>query len=186
MKQKYSIYQIAFIAVLAALVFVATRLYIPLGSSRVQLGNAVCLLAGLLLGPVPGGLAAGIGCLLFDLTHGYDLIQCAITFVSKFAMAYVAGKIAFGAGKNAADHKRNVVACVVGAWTYVALYMLKTFIYQRFVYGFPADAVWVTMGAKFPASAINAVAAMIVAPILYTAIAAALKSSGLLERMRTA
>ena len=43
--------------------------------------------------------------------------------------------------------------------------MLKTFIYQRFIYGFPVDAVGVTMLSKLPASLLNAVAAMIAAPM---------------------
>ena len=68
--------------------------------------------------------------------------------------------------------------------SYVALYMLKTYIFQRFVHGYPLDAVVVTMGSKLPASLINAVFAMIVAPILYAAIAPALRRRGLLEKLR--
>lgn len=56
--------------------------------------------------------------------------------------------------------------------------MLKTYIFQRFVHGYPLDAVVVTMGSKLPASLINAVFAMIVAPILYAAIAPALQPPG--------
>ena len=62
--------------------------------------------------------------------------------------------------------------------------MLKTFVYQKFVYGFPAETVWATMLSKLPGSLINAVVAMIVAPILYTAISGALERGGLLRKMR--
>lgn len=81
-------------------------------------------------------------------------------------------------------HARLVVGSVVGALSYVALYMLKTYIFQRFVHGYPLDAVVVTMAGKLPASLINAVFAMIVAPILYAAIAPQLRRKGMLEKLR--
>ena len=172
-------------AMLAALVCVVTLYRFPLLGSKVHLANAMCLLSGLLMGGIPGGLAAGFGSALYDaLWGGYDLIQVVITFVSKFLMAWVCAKIAFAGGKEAKNHGLNIAACIVGALTYVALYMLKTFIYQRFIYGFPVDAVWVTMLGKLPASLINAVAAMIAAPILYTALRPALERAGQLRKMR--
>ena len=185
MKKSLSTTKIAFIAMLAALVYVVTLFRFPLLGSKVHLGNAVCLLSGLLMGPFAGGLAAGLGSALNDvLAGGYDFIQCAITFVSKFAMAWVCGKIAFAGGREAKNHGQNVAAAVIGALTYVALYMLKTFVYQKFVYGYPADAVLVTMGSKLPGSLINAVAAFIVAPIFYTGLRPALDRAGLLKKLR--
>ena len=185
MRQKWSIQKIVYIAVLAAIVCVVTLFRFPLLGSRVHFANAMCLLSGLLMGPVAGGLAAGFGSALYDgLLGGYDLIQCAITFGSKFAMAWVCGKIAFANGGEARFHGRNIVACVVGALTYVALYMLKTFVYQMFVYGYPMETVLLTMGSKLPASLINAVAAMIAAPIIYTALSLALDRAGILKKMR--
>ena len=147
---------------------------------------AMCLLSGMLFGPVLGGLAAGFGSMLYDaLFGGYDLINCLITFVSKFLMAAICAWIAFGGKEDGkGKHARLVVGSVIGALSYVALYMLKTYIFQRFVHGYPLDAVVVTMGSKLPASLINAVFAMIVAPILYAAIAPALRRRGLLEKLR--
>ena len=185
MKKTMSATKIAFVAVLAALVYVVTIFRFPLLGSKVHLGNAVCLLSGLLMGPGAGGLAAGLGSALNDsLYGGYDFIQSAITFVSKFAMAWVCGKIAFARGREAKSHGQNIAAAVIGALTYVALYMLKTFIYQKFVYGYPAAAVLVTMGSKLPGSLINAVAAFIVAPIFYTGLRPALDRAGLLKKLR--
>lgn len=183
MKEKVSIHRIVYVALLAALVYVGTMISFPLLGSKVRLANPVSLLGSLLLGPVFGGLASGFGSFIYDIQTGYGF-ESIITFVSKFIMAWVAGKIAFSGGHAADDHKRNVVACVAGAWTYVALYMLKTYVFQRFVYGYPLNTVWATMLSKLPASAINAVAAMIIAPILYTALRPALKSTGQLDAMR--
>ena len=185
MKKTISTRRLAFIAMLAALVYVVTLFRFPLLGSKVHLGNAVCLLSGLLMGPVAGGLAAGFGSALNDaLAGGYDIIQCGITFTSKFAMAWVCGKIAFAGGREAEKHTRNVAAAVIGALTYVALYMLKTYIYQRFVYGYPMDAVWVTMGSKLPGSLINAAAAIVTAPIFHAGLRQPLERAGLLQKLR--
>lgn len=183
MQVKLTTRKIIYVALLTALVYVATMIAFPLLGSKVRLANPVSLLGSLLMGPVLGGLASGLGSLIYDIQTGYGF-EGIITFVSKFIMAWVCGKIAFSGGHAADDHKRNVIACVAGAWTYVALYMLKTFVMQRFVAGVPMDGVWAAMAGKFPASAINAVAAMVIAPILYTALRPALKSTGQLDAMR--
>ena len=185
MKKGMSVTKIVFIAMLAAVVCVVTFFRFPLLGSKVHFANTMCLLSGLLMGPVGGGLAAGFGSALYDaLWGGYDIIQCLITFVSKFIMAWLCAKIAFSGGREAKNHGWNVAACIIGALSYVALYMLKTFVYQRFIYGFPADAVWATMLSKLPASVLNAVAAMIAAPILYAALRPALEKAGQLRKMR--
>lgn len=183
MKQDLTTKRIVYTALMAALVYVATMIAFPLLGSKVRLANSVSLLGSLLLGPVLGGLSSGLGSLIYDIQTGYGM-ESIITFVSKFIMAWVCGMIAFSGGHKADDHRRNVIACTLGAWTYVALYMLKTYIFQRFVYGYPFNAVWATMMSKFPASAINAVAAMVIAPILYAAICPALKSAGQLGAMQ--
>lgn len=197
-EKKNSVYRLVFVAMMAAVVCVVTLIYFPLLGSKVRFANAMCLLSGLLLGPVNGGLAAGLGSALYDaLWGGYDPAQCAITFVSKFAMAAVCALLAgtFRGGKSAsaaedaapsskAETLRLILACWVGAFSYVALYMLKTFVYQAFVYGYPMDAVWATMLSKLPASTINAVFAALVTPAFYAALRVALKRAGILDRLR--
>ena len=185
MKQKsaFSTYRIVFIAVMAAIVCVVTFFRFPLLGSKGHLANAMCLLSGLLFGPVGGGLAAGLGSGLYDvLFGGYDVVQGLITFVSKFLMAFICALIA-GTHKGKFNHLRVIVASVVGAVSYVLLYMLKTFIYQRFVYGYPMETTWATMLSKLPASAINAVVGIVVSVILFFAMSPALKKAGLFEKI---
>lgn len=185
MKKTFSLTKLVFIAMLAAVVCVVTLYRFPLLGSKVHFANAMCLLSGLLMGPVAGGLAAGLGSALYDaLLGGYGALDCMVTFVSKFAMAWVCAKIAFAGGREAKAHKQNIVASVIGALTYVALYMLKTFLFQKFLYGYPAETVWATMLSKLPGSLINAVVAMIAAPIIYTALSRALDHGGLLKKIR--
>ena len=174
-KSEIQLTRIVFGAVLAALVFVVTLFRFPLLGSKVHFANAVCLLSGLLLGPVWGGFAAGLGSALYDLAlYNEGIINLLITFVSKFAMAFVCGLIAGRRnGGKAQPVVRVVIACVVGALTYVALYMVKTAIY-----GAIAGNAWAAMASKFPASIINAAAAMVAAPIFYHAVIPALKAGG--------
>ena len=130
-----------------------------------------------------GGLAAGLGSGLYDvLFGGYDIIQGLITFVSKFLMAAICAWIA-GTHKGKLNHLRVVVAAVIGALSYVLLYMLKTFVYQRFVYGYPMETTWATMLSKLPASVINAAVGIVVSLVLFFAMSPALKKAGLLEKL---
>ena len=184
MKKKFSLVQIVYIGVMAALVCAVTFFRFPLLGSKVHFANAMCLLSGLLMGGIPGGLAAGFGSALYDaLWGGYDLIQVLITFVSKFLMAWVCAKIAFAGNRQAKNHSWNIAACVIGALTYVALYMLKTFVFGQLVDGLTYDAVVTKMLTKLPGSLMNAAFAFIVAPILLGALKPALKKAGLYEKL---
>lgn len=199
-KPYFTTYRIVFIAVMAAVIYVLTLFRIPLGESKVHFANAACLLAGLLFGPVSGGLAAGIGSGLYDLLGGgYGLDEALITGVSKFVMAFLCGLIAgpvraqdpAAGGKSFSgiyrellhSSPRIVLGSVIGALSYVALYMLKTFVYRRFIYGYTMEATLATMAAKLPASLINAVFAMVVAPVLCAALLPPLKKAGALDRL---
>ena len=183
--QDTRVYRLTFVAILAALVYVVTMFRFPLLGSKVHFANAVCLLAGMLMGPVPGGLAAGLGSALYDaLAGGYDLVNVLITFASKFAMAWVCGIIVWPHGQPRDDYPRLLAAAVAGSLTYVALYMLKTFAFQRWVYGYPLDAVWATMVSKLIPSLINAGLSIAAAPIFHRALLTPLHKAGVLSRMR--
>ena len=172
------IFDIVFVGVLAAMVYVVTLFRFPLGESKVHFANAVCLLAGMLLGPTLGGLAAGLGSAIYDA-----FINVLITFVSKFAMAWVCGKMMDALQKGRHRIDRTLLASVAGALSYVALYMLKTYIYNRFVYGYPMDAVKVTMIGKLIPSLINAAVAVVAAPIFFHAVLPALRAGGVLQKI---
>ena len=182
--------RIVFGAVMAAIICVITLFRIPLGQSKVHFANAMCLLAGLLLGPVTGGLSAGLGSALYDvLFGGYGPLDAAITFVSKFAMAWVAAVLFRAFMKKYRDPAAKetvlplVISCVIGALTYVALYMLKTWIFKMYVEPVPADTIPGVMIAKLGPSLINAAFAIVVAPIFYHAVLPALKSTGIYRQL---
>ena len=116
-KQHISIYNIAFAGVMAAIIYVLTMFRFPSFGSKVHFANAMCLLAGLLFGPLGGGLAAGIGSALYDLlVGGYGVVEALITFVMKFLMAFICAKIA-GADGRTVKHSRIMTGCVTGLLT---------------------------------------------------------------------
>ncbi|MBQ6254954.1 MAG: ECF transporter S component [Clostridia bacterium] len=175
-KQDVKVVELVFVGVLAAMVYVVTLFRFPLLGSKVHFANAVCLLGGMLLGPWLGGIAAGLGSALYDAFTGYDFLNVMITFVSKFAMAWVCGAIMHKTGKGKLRIDRTVLSAVAGALTYVALYMLKSYIT-----GAIAGNGWGVVSTKFPAAILNAAAAIVAAPIFYHAVLPALKGGGLLK-----
>ena len=76
---------------------------------------------------------------------------------------------------------KTLIACITGSLTYVVLYMLKTYVYQRWVYLYPLEAVGATMISKLIPSLINALFAVIAAPLLFHALYPALRSIGVIK-----
>ena len=179
MKNRDAVTRLVFAAVLAAMVYVVTLFRFPLLGSKVHFANAVCLLCGLLLGPVQGGLAAGLGSFLYDLTlYNEGILNLLITFVSKFAMAWVTGMLFHAFGEKRNRPLQLIIASICGALSYVALYMVKTA-----VYGAIAGNAMAAVVSKFPASIINAGVAIVAAPLFYLAVRPALRSAGILKQL---
>ena len=119
-KKAFSLYDIVMIGLMAAVVFVVTmflsiRIPTPTGTTMIKLANAFVLLCGLLLGPVRGGLAAGIGSMIFDLMTPEYAPEAWITFLRFFLMAWLCGVIAYAGAAAAKKFARNLVACLAGA-----------------------------------------------------------------------
>ena len=97
MKQESKwIYRVTLTAVFAALVFVSSMISVPIpvaigDVTRIHLGNIFCLLSGFVLGPVGGGLAAGLGSALYDMTNPAYIASAPFTFAFKFMLAAVCG-----------------------------------------------------------------------------------------------
>ena len=179
-------FKICFIGLMAAIVFVVNYFRIPFMGTQLHMTNALCVLCGLLFGPSAGFLAAGIGSGLYDIVAGWGA-ECVITFINKGAIALVAGLIGYHAARrdtpSAADHAKIILGSILGALSYVALYMLKTFVFGQLIDGLTHDAVVTKMLTKLPGSLMNAAFAFIVAPILLGALKPALKKAGLYDKL---
>lgn len=162
--------KLVYVALFTALVYIFSRFFqipvvTPFGQTRFHLGNVFCLLAGILMGPGFGGLAAGLGSALFDLFDPVYFTSAPITFVTKFALAFVAGAI-YKKRRELVDKKRLAFAAILGQLTYVFLYLLKTYITNKFVMGFTNEAVMAELIPKAGVSLFNALISVIIAFIL--------------------
>ncbi len=180
MNQKITTKRIAMAGLLAALTAVGSglRLTVPadlVGTSSIHLGNIFCALSGILLGPSLGGLAAGLGSAIYDMTNPIYISECWLTFLMKGGYALAAG-LTFKYLK-VGEYLRDLIATTAGALTYALLYLGKTFLKGVIVSGLTANAAFIATGSKLPATVFNMAVAIVVAPILASAIRKALKQN---------
>ena len=180
MNQKISTKRIAMAGLLAALTCVgpAMRITVPadlVGTSSIHLGNIFCALSGLLLGPGMGGLAAGLGSAIYDMTNPLYIGEAWLTFLMKGAYGLAAGLVF--KHLKLREFLRDLLGTTAGALTYAVLYLGKTFVKAVIVSGLTTDAALIATAAKLPATTFNMVVAMVVAPILSKAIRKALEQN---------
>ena len=183
MKKKFSTKQIVLVGLLAALTVVGSGLRIKVpsaiaGTSAFHLGNIMCALSGILLGPWLGGLAAGLGSAIYDMFDPVYIAECWLTFLMKGAYGLVVGLV-FSAGKNNWNYLKATLSSAAGAATYAVLYLVKSYFKAILVQGVAASGAWLAVVDKLPATIFNAVVAIIFAPMLATAIRTALKKNHL-------
>lgn len=173
-KKKITVREITLVGLMAAMVFVASQLSIPIptaiGNTRIHLGNVLCLLSGLLLGPAGGGLSAGIGSALYDLTNPAYVTSAPSTFVFKFLMAWVCG-ILYRLWKNKGKTVLySAIAGAAGAVTYVILYLGKSFFESYIFLQMPLEGVMLSIVQKGSVSLVNGIIAVIISVPLSMAI----------------
>ena len=146
-------------ALFAALSCVATmsiRIPTPGTSGYIHPGDAIVILSGVILGPVWGFLAGGIGSALSDLIGGY-FIYVPITFVIKGLVALAAGLLYQKVGKN---QKSRYIAVILGGVADIILVAGGYFVCEFFIYGAGA-------AASIPANIIQGVGGLVISCILY-------------------
>ena len=187
-KNRFTLYRIVIIGLMAAMVFVCTmflgiRIPTPTGTTQLKTANAICLLTGLLFGGWTGGLAAGIGSALFDLTYPEWAAGAWLTFLFFFAMGAICGGIAHAGGKAGQSRPRNWLATICGAGAYWLLYIGKSIVVLMMSGSVFSAAVIATV-PKMITSGINAVFAVVVANLLAALLRPKLESAGVFEALR--
>lgn len=92
-KKRKIIYYMVLIAMFSALSFVGTYVSIPIGISKMHLGNLFSIIGGLLCGGLVGGISGALGMGLNDIFSGYGPDTIIRTFVVKFIVGFFAGFI---------------------------------------------------------------------------------------------
>ena len=135
-------------ALLAALCLLLTRVVtIPAPTGYVNLGDCAVLLSAWMLGPIWGGMAAGIGTMLADVLSGYASYAPA-TFLIKFAMAVIAALIF-----RTLEQRQRLAAHIVGAVSAEVLMIAGYYIFESVCLGVGAAAA-----ASVPANVVQGVA----------------------------
>lgn len=146
-------------ALFAALSCVATmsiRIPTPGTGGYIHPGDAIVILSGVILGPVWGFFAGGIGSALSDLIGGY-FVYVPITFVIKGLVALAAGLLYQKVGKS---QKSRYAAVVLGGVADIILVAGGYFICEYFIYGAGA-------AASIPANIIQGIGGLVISCILY-------------------
>ena len=179
-KQPISTKKTVLTAMMAALTIVgsAIRVTMPIdiaGTTAFHLGNIMCALSGILLGPWLGGLAAGLGSFLYDMTNPAYISDAWITFLTKGAYGLFPGLVMLLWKGNWGVIKAGIAASS-GAIVYAAAYLYKTYYWNGILKeGLAPAAAMLTVYSKIPATVFNAAVAVIFAPILAVAIRKALE-----------
>lgn len=157
--KKSNIQKLTVAALFAAIICVATfviKIPTPGTGGYIHLGDAFVILCGIFLGPVYGGLAAGIGSALSDLFGGY-FVYVPITFAIK---GIVAVAVYFTYSKLSNVIKNSIIRCIIGGIVLIILMPLGYFICEYFIYG--AGAV-----ASIPANILQGVSGLIISTALF-------------------
>ena len=129
--------KIASSALLAALIFIATRfISIPLPAvGYVNLGDGLVILAGWMLSPGYGFLAAGIGSAISDVLSPF-VIYAPATFVIKGLMAVIVHFVF-----KVLKQKNKIVAGIAGSLIAELVMVSGYLLFESVMYGFKTAAV---------------------------------------------
>lgn len=184
-KDRFSVQKLALLGMMTALVFASNyaRIVMPIaigGNTAFTLANILCCMSGLVLGPA-GGLAAGLGSAIYDLTFPAYAAECWITFITKGTMGLVAGlAVKKALSEDKLTYPKALAGAALGCAAYYVLYFTKSVFYNGML--LESLTLPVALGVlplKLPASIFNAAVAIIGAPPLTIAVRTALKRAGL-------
>ena len=157
-ENKIKIRKLAYMGVLAALIFVGTMIHVPTAIGHVNLGDMVILVSSYLLGPV-ASIPAAIGSAAADIIAGY--VPYALpTFLIKGVMGLVAGLIMKRNSENKVHLPRRIIAAIVAEIIMIAGYF--AFESLPFMYGVAA-----AIGSVIPNLSQAGAALILAIPLTY-------------------
>ncbi len=166
--------------------FLQFKIMLPGGdATSIHLGNAVCVLAALILGGFYGGLGGALGMTIGDLLDPIYIIYAPKTFLLKLGIGLVTGLIAHKFGKinqktNTTIILRWVIFAAVGGLLFNVIFdPLVGYFYKLVILGKPAAQI--TLAWNITATSINAFISAIVSVIVYMALRPTLKKAGMID-----
>lgn len=181
----YKVVLVGLFAALSYVVFTFLQIKIPLpggDATSIHLGNAVCVIAALLLGGLYGGLGGAIGMTIGDLFDPVYIVYAPKTFILKLCIGLITGLIAHKIGhiSTEEDNKKVlkfvILAAIGGLLFNVIFDPLVGYFYKLLILGKPAAEL--TLAWNVLSTSINAITSTIVSVLVYMALRPALKRSG--------
>lgn len=145
-------------AMFAALTLISTfiiKIPTPGTGGYIHPGDALVILSGIVLGPVYGAIAAGLGSALADILGGY-FFYAPVTLIIKGVIGLVSGLIFSGRVIKIRSERIRCILCGAFATVFVAL---GYFCFEYFIYGTAA-------AASIPANLIQGLSGLIISTLL--------------------
>jgi len=134
--------KLVYSGLMAALVTVGTMaIRIPTPTKGyIHIGDSVVYLCGIVLGPLYGAVAAGLGSLLADILAGY-VVYAPATLVIKFLDAMLAGFIYLRLTNNNPAASKKLAAFSLAVFFGGLIMVLGYLAFESMLYGFPTAAL---------------------------------------------
>lgn len=187
------ILKVVVIGLMAALcyisfMFLQIKIPTPGGFTSFHLGNTFCVLASLLLGGIPGGVAGAIGMGIGDLLDPSYVIVAPKTIILKLGIGIITGFVAHRLfhiqhqqGKTL--WKAVFLSTLAGMLFNVIGEPIFSYFYTAFILGAPDNAAKALASWNAITTSMNAIIAVILSTILYMVISPRLQHSGLLKKI---
>lgn len=158
--------KIVIAALMAALTCIATMIIkVPSPTSGyIHLGDGFVLLSGMILGPVYGGFAAGIGSMFADLFSGYAGYAPA-TFMIK-ALAAITGGILFHVVSSVLPKFAKYIAVIIAGIGGGVVVTGGYFLFEAFIMGLGVPAAFTGVPFNLIQNLFGVIVATVLMPLL--------------------
>ncbi len=180
--------KVGIMAALCYLAFAFLQIKVPVGTeyTSFHLGNTFCVLAALLFGGVPGGLAGAIGMTIGDLLDPAYITTAPKTFLLKFFIGFITGLVAHKLGKISRRNEDGslkpmnkvfgwvVAASAAGMLFNVIFEPVVSYLYKHYILGVEAELASILAKWQAATTFVNAILAVVFAVLIYMALRPAL------------
>ena len=187
--------KVGIMAALSYLAFTFIQFKIPAGGdyTSFHLGNTFCVLAALLFGGLPGGIAGAIGMTIGDLLDPVYITSAPKTFVLKLLIGVFTGLVAHKIGKMSLRTPEGrlqqpkhvflwtVLGSSAGMMFNVIAEPVVSYFYKRYILGVDAEASAILAKLQSLTTFVNAILSVIIAVALYAALRPAMIRTGLFD-----
>lgn len=157
---------VVMVALFAALTVIGTMIKIPLPTGAfVHLGNAVLLLAVLLLGYIKGSLAGGFGFAIFDVLNGYA-IEAPYFIIESFIVGAAAYGLFLIYKKNPTRIWQIIIIASGTGVVKLIMTQIKNLVRQLYL-GMDFSTAFTTAALSLPATVINVILTAVLVSFLY-------------------